>query len=357
MTVNNAHAYCDESGNTGANLLDPNQPLLVVGGWLVNDGLIEAAEKIVREHIESLAPLDNELHGIRLLKSKAGRRGILNLVQVLQRGCGPICQIVEKRVLLVNHIFDTFLKPEFNPNVPAFFEDYFEGKRELMEKVYSLPDEVLVEFVEAYNTLDSSLLLESLRNITMGLSLRLETKLADLMLGSRPHINAIIEHHTTGRVYHDSITHNTPNVASFYMFFQFLEHIGRTAEIPKITLVHDESRQFSTAFPKIFEEFRDDSRNDMFKDGPYELSYIYRGFKSLQDFKFAGSQDEPLLQAADVLVAAIYRYAVNVYRSTPNPAALTDIARVLLKEPTIEPVIIRYTVSQWFADKLSDSVN
>jgi len=109
MTVNNAHAYCDESGNTGANLLDPNQPLLVVGGWLVNDGLIEAAEQIVRENIELIAPLDNELHGIRLLRNEAGTRGILNLVQVLQRGCGAICQIVEKRVLLVNHVFDIFL--------------------------------------------------------------------------------------------------------------------------------------------------------------------------------------------------------------------------------------------------------
>lgn len=44
MTVNNAHAYCDESGNTGANLVDANQPLLVVGGWLVIDGLRKAAE-------------------------------------------------------------------------------------------------------------------------------------------------------------------------------------------------------------------------------------------------------------------------------------------------------------------------
>ena len=33
--MENAHAYCDESGNTGANLLDFNQPLLIVGGWLV----------------------------------------------------------------------------------------------------------------------------------------------------------------------------------------------------------------------------------------------------------------------------------------------------------------------------------
>ncbi len=355
MVVNNALAYCDESGNTGANLLDPNQPLLVVGGWFVLDGLIEAAERIVREYIDSLAPGDNEVHGIVLLRSKAGTQGILSLIQNLQQGCVPICQIVEKRILLVGHIFDVFLKPRFNPNIPDAFEDYFEGKIELAEKVYSLPDNILAEFIKAYNTLDRSLLLSSLRNITTALSHGLEIKLADLMLGSGPNINAIIEYNNTGRVHFDSVTLNTPNVASFHMFFQSLEHMGRIAEIPKITIVHDESPQFVDAFPKIFEESRDDNRNYVFKEGPH--SYVYRGFESLKEFRFADSKDEPLLQAADVLVSAMYRYAVNVYKDKPNPAALVEIARVLLTDPPAKPVIIRTSLSDWFGDKLYDSIN
>ena len=83
MTENNAHAYCDESGNTGANLLDPDQPLFVMGGWLVLDGFIEAAEEVIREYISLLAPGDNELHGIRLLRSEIGTFGILKLMQDL----------------------------------------------------------------------------------------------------------------------------------------------------------------------------------------------------------------------------------------------------------------------------------
>ena len=35
MIVNNTYAYCDEFGNTGTNLLDPEQPLFVMGKWLV----------------------------------------------------------------------------------------------------------------------------------------------------------------------------------------------------------------------------------------------------------------------------------------------------------------------------------
>lgn len=126
------------------------------------------------------------------------------------------------------------------------------------------------------------------------------------------------------------------------------------AEIPKITLVHDESPQFSDAFRMIFEEFRDDSRNDVFREGPW--SYVYRGFESLKDLRFADSKDEPLLQAADVFISAMYRYAVNIYKDDPNPTALTEIARLFLKEPPPYPVIIRTTTSDWFADKLHESV-
>ncbi|MBA7688035.1 hypothetical protein ES703_96511 [subsurface metagenome] len=278
-------------------------------------------------------------------------------MQVLLRGCSPICQIGEKRVLLIFRVFDTFLKPQFNPNVPASFEDYFEGKRELMEIIYSLPDYILVEFAKAYDTLDRSLLFDSLRNITTALSLRLETKLADLMLGSRPYIDAIIDHHMIGRVHHDSITLSTPNVASFYMFFHSLENIGRAAGIPKITLVHDESQQFSAAFPKIFEEFRDDNRNDVIRDGPHPLDNIHFGFKSLKDFRFADSKNEPLLQAADVLVSAMHRYAMNVYKDAPNSTALTEIARLFLDVNNKKPILIRTTLADWFADKLYGSIN
>jgi len=356
MNVNNFHVYCDESGNTGVNLFDLNQPLLVVGGWLVNDGFIEVAEQIVRNYIRLLKPRDNELHGVRLLRSEVGTRSILNLMHDLYKlYCGPICQVVEKRFLLVGHVFEIFMNPRSNPNIPYSFEDMWEDKRELAEKVYSLPDAVLAEFAEAYDTLDCSLLLDSLRNITTVLSLRSETKLADLMLGSLPNIDTIVDYINTGRVHFDSITLNTPNVASFHMFFHSLEHIGREAKIPKITLVHDESPQFNDAFRMLFEEYRDDNRKDIIKEGP--LSYVYRGFESLKDLRFADSKDELLLQAADVFISAIYRYAVNIYKDNPNPPALTEIARLFLKESPPYPVIIHTAASDWFVNKLYNSVN
>ena len=83
MTVNSARAYCDEAGNTGANLLDSDQPLFVMGGWLVLDPYIKAAQEHIREYVGLLARDDLELHGARLLRSDIGTFGMLNLVQDL----------------------------------------------------------------------------------------------------------------------------------------------------------------------------------------------------------------------------------------------------------------------------------
>jgi len=318
------------------------------------DPYIKPAQEHIREYMGLLAQDDIELHGARLLKSDLGTFGILNLVKDLLKACGPICQIVEKRVLLVGKVFELFLKPEFNPLVPPSFEDYFPGKRELWEKVYSLPDAMLAEFMLAYDALDRSLLLESLKNITNGLSLHQENNLADLMLGSRSYVDEIIKYNKIGRVFHDSIRLNTPNAASFHMFFQFLEQTGRAAEIPTITLVHDMIPQFEGVFPSLFERFRDAQHGGVYKEGLN--SYVFRGFRSLKHFTFADSKEEPLLQAADVVVSSMYRYALNVYNDKPSSSHLTEIARIFLDVNNGMPVIMRTSVSSRFADKLYDSV-
>ncbi len=353
MTVHNAHAYCDESGNTGANLLDPRQPLLLVGGWLVNDGIVEVAERVVREYISILKPRDNELHGVQLLKSEIGTFSILNLMHDFYKlYCPPICQILEKRFLLAGTVHEVFMDPDSNPYVSDEFVFMWEGKHELVEKVYSLPDEILAGFAEAFNTLDRSLLLDSLRNIATALTSQSDGELADFMLGSLPNIDKIIEKHNIGRTRFDTITLNTPNVASFHMFFHSLEHVGRMAEIPEITLVHDESQQFEAVFRMVFEEFRDDERPGVIQMGPW--SNVYYGFESLKGLRFADSKDEPLLQAADVFISAMYRYAVNVYRGKPNPATLTEIASLYLREPPPYIAMIRLITANWFADKLKE---
>ena len=97
-----------------------------------------------------------------------------------------------------------------------------------------------------------------------------------------------------------------------------------------------------------------DNEKYVFKEGP--KGYVFHGFESLRVFRFANSKDEPLLQAADVVVSAMYRYASNVYGNKPNSATLTEIARLFLDVDNKMPIIMRATLSQRFVDKLYNSV-
>ncbi len=42
-------AYFDESGNTGSNWLDKQQPYFVYGGWLLKDDKKEKATELLKE--------------------------------------------------------------------------------------------------------------------------------------------------------------------------------------------------------------------------------------------------------------------------------------------------------------------
>ena len=56
-------AYFDEAGNTGGNFLHPNQPVYVVGGWILPAGSTKGAEhavQVTRERSLELALADGE---------------------------------------------------------------------------------------------------------------------------------------------------------------------------------------------------------------------------------------------------------------------------------------------------------
>ena len=126
------------------------------------------------------------------------------------------------------------------------------------------------------------------------------------------------------------------------------------ANFDNISIIHDQNKQFEGAFHLIFEAYRD-VPPAILKRGPFSNEYF--GFKSVKQLSFADSKKELLLQAADVLVSAVYRFAVNVYRGNPNPASLMDIAKLLLEVPLRYPVIIRTVMCKQYLDNLYEAAN
>ena len=306
---------------------------------------------MVEEAHKLLHPPDGELHGVRLLHTSRGIMGMRQLIRaLLMVYCAPICQIIEKRFLLAVTLYEFYLDVRFNKNTPTSIDNDWEQKHVFGEAVYRLPDDLLTQFAQTHSSLDKQLVLETLRDITRALTLQSDDDLASLLIGSIPYIDDIIDYHKFGRTHFDSITLNAPNVASFHMFFHSLEQIGREAEIPRLTLIHDENPQFQNTFQKVFEHFRDDPRDDSYREGPW--SQVFLGFRSLKDLRFANSKNEPLLQAADIFTCMLHKYAVNIYKGIPNSPTLTEVAGMFLKEPPECPAIVRIITSDQFCTKL-----
>lgn len=116
----NVSIYFDESGTTGGHLLDPDQPIFVYGGVLLQksmeDSVLRGVEELVARSRFSKSP---ELKYSRLRSSTAGLKLIADVLDLLDGAGGLlIASVVEKRFHLVTIFVETFLDSESNPYAP-----------------------------------------------------------------------------------------------------------------------------------------------------------------------------------------------------------------------------------------------
>ncbi len=165
------------------------------------------------------------------------------------------------------------------------------------------------------------------------------------------HIDTIVEENTAGREFYPSGTMITPNLSAFISLFSQVEHLGRLGSFEDVEFVFDESRQYNESFKQIFKIHKDAE--------PYSLDFpngnvMPFGFEALKDFRVAKSEDEVLLQASDLLVSSVYKYALDINAGRESTPEILDVARVLLKEDGEYPSIPKVVASKEFCDKLFD---
>lgn len=107
--------YLDESGNTGSNWLDPNQPYFVYAGWLIKQSNLESACQRVAV-IDALSPGD-ELKSSELLEEH--RTDFFQLLTALIKDeqALPIFVVYDKRYMMATKIVETFFDSEHNPSL------------------------------------------------------------------------------------------------------------------------------------------------------------------------------------------------------------------------------------------------
>jgi len=346
--------YCDESGNTGSNYLDPHQPIYVLAGWWVRPDSERKAENTVIAHLGSASGIEKETKGSRLVRHLKGQRAILTLFRELGAlGCVPMFVLAEKRYCVAAKMVETFLDPYYNPLLKQEFTANAETKQDLADILYELPEEVLQQFALVYRSLDSKGLRQSLLTICQSLSLRLHTSLADAMVGSISRIDDIVEAELTSG---DGVPGNawrTLNMPVFVDFICTIEKIGRQVGVDESILIHDETTEFQDTYDWLLKTFMNARKVDIYLPNG---KLIPLGLETLKRFQIRDSAESPLIRAADVLAGSLCAFTVQVNYDRPSPQELVKIATLLLPATIIEPQTGTLIASRKLIKKLFEAI-
>ena len=142
--------YCDESGNTGTNHLDDDQPYYVLAGWIIAEEDLTAARDTARAALRPSQANQRELKGTDLMKTVSGRARVAALAEGLGAvGALPYFHANYKRFSLAGRFVDYFLDPHDNPNVwPEWFGSR-DIRRGFADGIAALPLNVLQAIQEA----------------------------------------------------------------------------------------------------------------------------------------------------------------------------------------------------------------
>lgn len=141
--------YLDESGNTGTNVFDKNQPFYVYAGWLVNNADKDRIISYIKETFKKVKA--QELKSINIIKRY--RPQLYNFLEnAIHNGMYPFYYVFEKRYYICCKIVETYFDYIHNKKVPRQLTFDFEKKKEICNAIYN-NEELLMIF--------SSLLTES----------------------------------------------------------------------------------------------------------------------------------------------------------------------------------------------------
>lgn len=299
---NDADIYCDESGNSGPNYLDPKQPFYVLGGWVVPHDAAAEAVAAAEETRRRYSPQRPELKSEAFLAGERQKQGALDLFKKLGAvGCVPLFLSAEKRFCVAGKMVETFLDPAYNNSLLNGFTGDVTTKQEIANSLYSLlPDDVHRNFAIAYRNPTSHAFGQSLSEIVSEVRQHINPELADVFEGARQKLKEIAESEADNTVFGKvSATLNLPSLVSFLML---VENLGRLGLIKPTRIMHDEHRVYGEGYEKVFQYHK--SIHDWFVRLPH-TEVTYASLKHVAKFEMVNSLSEPLIQCADLLAGVI----------------------------------------------------
>lgn len=127
------YLYFDESGNTGSNWTNKDQPYYVYGGWLIKKEKKNEAEKEIKRIFGSSNA--KELKSSYILERKKPEFKQLMDYLLSDILAIPVFGVVDKRYMIAAKIVETFFDCAYNPHVNEFLTYKSDLKKALADSV------------------------------------------------------------------------------------------------------------------------------------------------------------------------------------------------------------------------------
>lgn len=326
--------YCDESGNTGLNYCDPDQPLYVVAGWLVpksgDTKWKEALQKIKADNGQS------ELHGSKLSRNFRGQSLMVKVLQAgLQNGCLPFSNFAFKGFCLAGRFVDAFLDPFTNPAASWIPTALHEKRRELAIYLWENFPQAISRFGSHFKNVSHAEWRKTL--LYMCECLSSDAKQSDerplhpellhsLSAAATPNIlSKIVDEQTLYTLGKGSrLESMSLNLPFFIGLLRQIDAFARTTHT--IDVVHDNCHRFERAFDDFVDLSRKAGRVDFPHIANLPVSFSPGSFRS---FRTVDSKESLGVQAADILVHSIYqtgKSSISESELTPTGESLAALS-------------------------------
>lgn len=307
----NFNVYCDESGNSGSNFLDDQQPFYVLAGWMIERGVSYRAKNRVNSFKREYYPEKLELKGVEMLKSNNGQHKANILLEQLGEHCSPFFLIAEKRYCLAAKMVEAYLDPIHNEKVPIEHTWMNAERKKLADLIYNISEKAIGEFGKAYKNPSIDSFAKSLDSLIEELNEKGFIELAMVFSGAYKYMEDIFLEEFSMIDHLPEKAMRSLNLPVFTAFIQLIEKFTTNLGIKNVKMFHDNTKQFEIAYPETFSWYARKKKEDV----EFQLQngqIIVSSLKALRSISFSDSKDSPLIQAADILASFMNMYATKV---------------------------------------------
>lgn len=295
--------YIDESGNTGDNLLDPNQKLFVLAAVSVpNDKEDTIVQKIQTEFDQVKEIGETEIKAARWVKATKKNKKLKDIIGfMIDNGCSLSAIILEKRYMVAALIVDNFLDGAYNENEDYTWCNDKQEKKAAAQYFYDVLDD------KDINTIGLVFINPTLDGFHNALE-KLISKTKDpryLAVLNGCHVEELfnVEYDCSNNTAETGahVLHS-PNYTAFCTLGIMVARTCRSKET-KTNVIFDSCKLCDKAYAHIFEVFQNMQANQLVE----EWTGLFPWKSIIDTFKVDNSKNSFLLQTADVLATSILK--------------------------------------------------